>query len=110
MRSRVVFISILFATLCSCSGSGSKSAGSEPDYPSITDTVRLNRLSVNDEFLKPTRLFVAQNHLVVAHTGISCLFRGSNLELGWRAAQASDPCPTNVFHHGGFQERDDIWH
>ena len=81
MRSRVVFISILFATLCSCSGSGSKSAGSEPDYPSITDTVRLNRLSVNDEFLKPTRLFVAQNHLVVAHTGMDHIFNAYSLPL-----------------------------
>lgn len=72
---------ILSVLLCSCSGSKSRADGSEPDYPSITDTVRLNRLSVNDEFLKPTRLFVAQNHLVVAHTGMDHIFNAYSLPL-----------------------------
>ncbi|MCR5463126.1 MAG: hypothetical protein K6F06_01115 [Bacteroidales bacterium] len=72
---------ILSVLLCSCSGSKSRADGSEPDYPSITDTVRLNRLSVSDEFLKPTRLFVAQNHLVVAHTGMDHVFNAYSLPL-----------------------------
>ncbi|MBR6414668.1 MAG: hypothetical protein IKS22_01000 [Bacteroidales bacterium] len=86
----LLFISsglISLTLLLSCSERVRSTKKAEPDYPSITDTVKMASVNTDAEFLKPTRLFIANNHLVMMHSGMDHMFNAYKLPLTGEAVQ-----------------------
>jgi len=76
-----------FALLLSCSERDRSTENTEPDYPTITDTVKMASVNTEAEFLKPTRLFIANDHLVMMHSGMDYMFNAYKLPLTGEAVQ-----------------------